>query len=221
MTGKAVLGCPLVALGVLSVARNDSCLKYSECLSTAALTADGKIIFFEEWQWMSGDKTRGKSEIEEVLNNMRLFNYSDLAQLNQMIHKTIEYSYSGIYPERAVLFFKKYHSESNILERNLKGAVLVVENDGNLVATGSIVDNEISGVFVEPKNQGMGLGSQIMFELEKRAQKTGFSEVTLSVSIPAKKFYEKLQYEILEDLKIDVGEGQYLKYWQGRKKIIS
>jgi hypothetical protein len=41
-------------------------LKFGKCLSTPALAADGEIKFFEEWQWMSGDKTIGKSEIEEV-----------------------------------------------------------------------------------------------------------------------------------------------------------
>ena len=150
---------------------------------------------------------------------LRLFQNSDLSQLNQMIHKTIEYSYSGIYPDRAVMFFKKYHSENNILERNRKGEVLVLEKDGTIVATGSIVENEISGVFVEPRSQGFGLGSVIMLELEKRAKMKCISEVTLSVSLPSKKFYENLHYEILEDLEIDVGDGQYLKYWKGIKKI--
>lgn len=110
---------------------------------------------------------------------LRLFQYSDLSQLNQMIQKTIEYSYSGIYPDLAVLFFKNYHCESNILERNRKGEVLVLEKDGTIVATGSIVGNEISGVFVEPKSQGFGCGSQIMIELEKRAKTKCISEVTL------------------------------------------
>lgn len=151
---------------------------------------------------------------------LRLFQNSDLSQLNQIIHKTIEYSYSGIYPDRAVMFFKKYHSENNILERARKGEVLVLEKDGTILATGSIVENEISGVFVEPKSQGFGFGSEIMFELEKRAITKRISEVTLSVSLPSKKFYENLHYEILEELEIDVGDGQYLKYWKGIKKII-
>lgn len=151
---------------------------------------------------------------------LRLFQYSDLSQLNEMIHKTIDYSYSGIYPDRAVLFFKNYHCETNILERNRKGEVLVLEKNGSIVATGSIVGDEISGVFVEPKNQSFGFGSKIMFELEKRAKVNYIAEVTLSVSLPSKKFYENLHYEIVEDLEIDVGEGQSLKYWKGKKNII-
>lgn len=151
---------------------------------------------------------------------LRLFHNSDLSQLNQMIHKTIEYSYSGIYPDRAVMFFKNYHSENTILERARKGEVLVLEKDGTIIATGSIVGNEISGVFVEPKSQGFGLGSEIMFELEKRAKTKRIPEVTLSVSLPSIKFYENLHYEILDDLEIDVGDGQYLKYRKGIKKIM-
>lgn len=43
----------------------DGQLMFGKCTSTPALTADGKIKFFEEWQWMTGDKTTGKSEIVE------------------------------------------------------------------------------------------------------------------------------------------------------------
>ena len=151
---------------------------------------------------------------------IRLFDKSDLAKVNQMIHKTIDYSYPVVYPTRAVLFFKKYHSENNILERQENGRVIVFEIQGNILATGSIVGNEISGVFVDPERQGSGLGKKIMAELESIAQATGISEVTLSVSLPSKLFYESLNYEIVEDLKIDVGEGQFLNYWIAKKKLI-
>lgn len=82
---------------------------------------------------------------------IRLFDKSDLAKVNQVIHKTIDYSYPGVYPNRAVLFFKKYHSENNILERLENGRVIVFEIQGNILTTGSIVGNDISGVFVDPE----------------------------------------------------------------------
>jgi len=150
---------------------------------------------------------------------IRLFKKSDLVKLNQMIHKTIDYSYPTVYPDRAVLFFKNYHSENNILERYKNGKVLVYEINDNVVATGSIVGNEISGVFVEPESQGHGLGRKVMFELETLAQKMDISEVTLSVSLPSKRFYENLNYKIIKESQIDVGEGQLLRYWIAMKNI--
>jgi GNAT superfamily N-acetyltransferase len=136
-----------------------------------------------------------------------------------MIHATIESSYTGIYPARAVQFFKDYHSQDNLLKRDQRGAVLVMERDGVLVATGSRVENEISGVFVQPGKQRLGLGKMIMAELEKRAVRSGCTEVTLSVSLPSRAFYESLGYELIDFFQRDVGEGQQLGYWLARKTI--
>lgn len=40
-------------------------LMIGTCLSTPELTSDGKLRFKEEWQWLSGDKSSGYSEIVE------------------------------------------------------------------------------------------------------------------------------------------------------------
>lgn len=150
---------------------------------------------------------------------IRLFEPTDLAVLHRLIQKTIDICYQRDYPNRAILFFKNYHSKESILLRSQKGELLVVENDDTLVATGSLVENEITGVFVTPQKQGQQLGRLIMQELETRARQQGFSEVNLSISLPSRKFYESLNYKILENLQIDVGGGQLLHYFSGRKRV--
>jgi GNAT superfamily N-acetyltransferase len=136
-----------------------------------------------------------------------------------MIYDTIDVSYSSIYPVRAVQFFKEFHSDSKILKRSQIGEIMLVERAGSIVATGSLVGNEILAVFVSPGIQGQGYGKRIMNELEKRAKAKGIFQVLLSVSLPSREFYEKLEYEILPGCSIDVGEGQYLNYWPGRKTL--
>src|SRR5713226_2302785 len=37
-----------------------------KCLSTPELLPDGRLRFKEAWQWLSGDRSAGTSEIEEV-----------------------------------------------------------------------------------------------------------------------------------------------------------
>lgn len=138
-----------------------------------------------------------------------------------MIYNTIHVSYSGVYPVRAVQFFKEYHSNERILERSRTGEILIVEREGAIVATGSLVGNEISAVFVSPDFQGHGYGKRIMRELESRANAQGIPEVILNVSLPSRKFYENLDYEILPERSIDVGEGQVLNYWPARKILTS
>ena len=136
---------------------------------------------------------------------IRLFQEADLIPLHQLIQDTIEYSYRNIYPDRALHFFKKYHSKTNILERSRNGVILIVEKEGIFMATGSLVENQISGVFVAPADQNSGYGSKIMVELERRAQKNGFSKILLDISLPSSSFYKKLHYQVSEECDFDVG----------------
>ncbi|HOO89727.1 MAG TPA: GNAT family N-acetyltransferase [Syntrophales bacterium] len=152
--------------------------------------------------------------------HLRPFHAVDLASLHSMICHTIDVSYSDVYPVRAVQFFKEYHSEKRIMERNETGEVLIMENDGTIVATGALVGNEIQGVFVRPDCQGRGYGKILMAELEKRAKAREIRKIELSISLPSRKFYETLGYEVLAERSEDVGEGQYLNYWPGEKALL-
>ena len=85
----------------------------------------------------------------------------DLCKLMRLISETIGISYAGVYPPRAVQFFKDFHSEKKIADRSKAGTALVVEEDGELVATGSLVDDEILAVFVHPGLQRRGRGKRL------------------------------------------------------------
>jgi GNAT superfamily N-acetyltransferase len=148
---------------------------------------------------------------------IREFRESDVESIAQLIHHTIDVCYTGVYPQRAVAFFKDFHSRDGILERSKKGTILVAEQNGIVIGTGALVENEIYGVFVEPRMQGHGRA--IMRALETRAMAKGHREVVLSVSLPSRKFYEGLGYEILQEVHRDVGEGQRLDFWKARKSL--
>ena len=152
---------------------------------------------------------------------IRPFKTTDLHALHRMICATIDASYSEVYPPRAVRFFKEYHSEERITERSTSGELLVLlsEQDGSILATGSLIGCEITGVFVHPDHRKQGLGRAVMAQLEKRAGAKGVSEVRLSVSLPSRMFYERLGYEVLDECALDVGEGELLKYWPGKKAL--
>lgn len=150
---------------------------------------------------------------------IRKFRESDLASVRNLIHQTIDACYAGVYSPRAVQFFKNFHSEEQIMERHRQGEILVIEQDGQLVATGTIVGSEIFGVFVQPAVQRCGHGAALMRELEGRARTRGCSEAELSVSSPSRAFYEALGYEMLEECSMDVGEGEHLDFWKARKRL--
>jgi len=77
-----------------------------------------------------------------------------------MICDTIDASYSGVYPVRAVQFFKEYPSEERIMDRSKAGEVWIVEKEGSIVATGALVGDEILAVFVKPDNQGEAMAER-------------------------------------------------------------
>lgn len=141
--------------------------------------------------------------------------------IRALIHETIDESYGAVYPPRAVQFFKAFHSEQEILERAQRGTVLVIEEDGQLAATGSIVENEILAVFVRHRLQKGGRGKALMQALEAEGKKRGIEEAELSVSLPSKAFYRNLGYVIGEERSKDVGEGQQLVFWKARKRLRS
>jgi GNAT superfamily N-acetyltransferase len=150
---------------------------------------------------------------------MRDFRPADVLPVRQLIHGTIDAAYSGYYPPRAVAYFKLYHSEESILGRSREGEVLVIELDGEIVATGTLGGDEILGVFVDPAYQRRGYGETIVRELERRAKANSCTCCTLNVSLPSRGFYEGLGYQIGEDCSADMGEGQHLDYWVGTKLL--
>ncbi len=150
---------------------------------------------------------------------IRSFREADLVPVGRLIHRTIEICYSGVYPPRAVRFFKEFHSGEKILERRRKGEILVVEKEGRVIATGSVVAGEIFGVFVHPGFQKHGYGRLLMDRLEDRLRAGGRPSAELSVSLPSRRFYENRGYELLEECSIDVGEGQRLDFWKAAKKL--
>jgi putative acetyltransferase len=157
---------------------------------------------------------------KRTCSQIREFQEMDLAAVRRLIHETIDACYAGVYPPRAVQFFKEFHSEEKIMARHREGQVLVVEQEGRLVATGTIVRKEIFGVFVHPDFQGRGHGTGLMRELENRAKASGCAQSELSVSLPSKGFYDGLGYKIQEECSIDVGEGQQLRFWKASKPLM-
>jgi N-acetylglutamate synthase-like GNAT family acetyltransferase len=142
---------------------------------------------------------------------------ADVAAIRRLICATIESSYVGVYSPRAVRHFKEFHSAERIRERQVAGAVVVAEQDGQIVATGAIVGGDISGVFVHPQIQGHGIGGKVMDRLEGDAELAGRDRVRVDVSLPSKGFYESRGYRLRESCSIDVGEGQRLDYWTAEK----
>jgi len=150
---------------------------------------------------------------------IRRFDVRDLGAMELLIHGTIDASYTEYYPPKAVEFFKSFHSKQKILARVQSGTVLVMEENGKLVGTGSMVDGTIFAVFVDPLLQKGGRGKALMHELECAARDAGETESKLDISLPSRRFYESLGYTVTEEISRDLGDDQRLNFWKATKVL--
>jgi len=151
--------------------------------------------------------------------SLRRIDPREVPVVGELIRDTMRASYPVVYPPRAVEFFLHYQSDDSIARRTESGIVIVAERDGEIVATGSLIGSEITGVFVRVDLQRKKLGSLVMDRLEACAAESGQDHVELSVSLPSRRFYEERGYRITGPARIDVGQGQVLEYWEGDKPL--
>jgi len=152
---------------------------------------------------------------------IRKFKSSDLDTIGDLIQNAIDVCYSDVYSGEAVIFFKEWHCDENVLKDEKEGYMIVLEKDGRIIGTGTIVGDEIKRVFVEPAFQKNGFGKVVMQKLEKKALSAGIGVVKLDASLPSKKFYESLGYTTLEETFLEVENGKKLDYYKMEKALIN
>jgi GNAT superfamily N-acetyltransferase len=159
--------------------------------------------------------------LEQREIKIREFKKADLAEVKNLIDRTIDACYRGVYCIEAVQFFKDWHCSDNILTDAAAGRTVVAEQDRQVIGTGTIVGNEIKRVFVEPGFQNRGFGKRIMRALEKHAISTGIDVIKLDASLPSKKFYDLLDYITLEKTFRDVENNKHLDFYRMEKRLIN
>jgi GNAT superfamily N-acetyltransferase len=153
--------------------------------------------------------------------HIRRFRKRDLAAVKELIYNTIDICYSAAYPKEAIKLFKEYHCGENILKGAADGWTIVLEKNNRVIGTGTIIDDHIMRVFMNPKFQKHGLGKLIMRKLEEKAISTGVRAVKLDASLPSKKFYDSLGYATSEATYLEVENGKRLNYYKMNKRLMS
>lgn len=151
--------------------------------------------------------------------SVRRFKPSDRDTVKSLIERTIDACYSDVYCKEAVQFFKDWHCDDRILNDVKEGYTIVVQKNNEVVATGTIVGDEIRRVFVEPAFHGQGFGKIIMRKLEEKAVSLGIMVVKLDASIPSKRFYKSLGYATLEETFLEVENHKRLDFYKMQKVL--
>jgi GNAT superfamily N-acetyltransferase len=161
----------------------------------------------------------GREMAERTNIRIRRFTQRDLPAVRELIYNTIDVCYLADYVKGAIQFFKQYHSDQNILKGAADGWTIVLEENHHIVATGTIIGDHITRVFVDPEFQKRGLGRLIMHKLEEKAISTGVKAVNLDASLPSKKFYDSLGYTTSEAAYLEVENDEKLHYYKMNKAL--
>lgn len=124
--------------------------------------------------------------------------------------------YPDYYTKAVVDFFGRLHSIDNIEKDIEAGRISILIKDGEIIGTGSYIDNHITRVYVLPEFQGQGFGSRIMDELENEIF-LSYDYCDLDASLPACIFYENRGFKTVKHIKYDIGNGAFMIYEIMRK----
>lgn len=150
---------------------------------------------------------------------VRKFKLSDLESVKNLINRTIDVCYNGFYCREVMDYFDMFHWDGNILKVARDGYIVVVETEGKIVGTGSVMGDVILRVFVDPAYHKQGLGRMIMNELEMHAAANGVKVVQLRALANARKFYEALGYLTVAKGLVEVDNGRLLEYYKMTKRL--
>ena len=161
-----------------------------------------------------------KQQMTEPDNiKFREFRPGDLPVVYELLMKTADISFQGVYAPSAIRHCKEHNAREQILADAREGYTVVLESDGRIIGTGTLVDDKIARVYVNPPDQGCGLGKRIMDLLEQRARADSREQLFLHSTIVAKRFYESLGYHIEAEKSSEMEDGQPLKYFDMVKHL--
>lgn len=144
----------------------------------------------------------------------------DLDSVYNLVQNTIRTCYSKYYASGVVDFFSNHHSKENITADILAGNVYGFYEDNRLIATGTIVENGITRVFVNPDFQGQGIGTSI-FDMFEKIIFEKYDSFQLDASLAAVKMYENRGYKTLSHEITDCKNGAFLVYEiMGKKRYM-
>ncbi|UCD08227.1 MAG: GNAT family N-acetyltransferase [Dehalococcoidales bacterium] len=149
---------------------------------------------------------------------IREFHREDLDTIVALIHQVVEISYKDVYPEGALKLYKEFHSRENILHDAENGYCVLAEDNGRIIGTGTLLDDGIRRVYIDPSYQNNGIGKGIYRELENKALQTGLSRLGLGASVVAREFWESVGFVFEEEMDIPAG-GEQLKFYMMSKLL--
>lgn len=145
---------------------------------------------------------------------------SDLDAIIQLFMETIEVINAKDYSAGQITVCKGGASKKEKwLKKVSEQYFLIAEINNRLVGFGSIThDGYLDFMYVSKDHQRKGVASEIYNSLENFAVKNGISKIVSDVSITAKPFFEKKEFEVLQEQQVDI-DGVKLRNYKMQKRL--
>lgn len=140
--------------------------------------------------------------------------------LQSLLEQTILRTYPFYYAKGAVDFFICRHNLSEIQSDIMKSQVYVYEINDEIVGSVTVKHDEIYRLFVIPKFQHCGYGTQLLLFAEKILAESGVL-LRLDASLPSKEFFLKHGYKEKAYRKVQLDTGDFYCYDVMTKKEIN
>ncbi|WP_367607685.1 GNAT family N-acetyltransferase [Legionella sp. W05-934-2] len=124
---------------------------------------------------------------------------ADAEAISHVIIQTLKEVSSKDYPDSVINEVIKSFSKEQITVKMKQRKIIVITEKNHIIGTASLEGNLVRTVFVLPNKQGKKAGSLLMHYLEEMARKESISSLTVSSSITAEGFYQKLGYSALRN----------------------
>jgi GNAT superfamily N-acetyltransferase len=126
---------------------------------------------------------------------IRKFIPEDAKELSTVMRAAVRISNSDDYPPKVIQILCDAYSPEKLL-RSARRCHLFVAGEGEkIVGTITLMQNRISRMFVDPKQQRKGIGKKLIQHVERFARKLGLKELKVRASLTAFEFYQKCGYK--------------------------
>lgn len=126
---------------------------------------------------------------------IRKFNSTDAKEVSNVIRRALAITSSKDYPPDYLQSVIEEFSPEKVLELSKEREMFVAVIDSKVVGTGSLLNDTIYTLFVNPDIHGKGIGKKLMEKLEALARANHISELIVPASYNAIGFYEHLGYK--------------------------
>ncbi|MGH6839927.1 MAG: GNAT family N-acetyltransferase [Methylocella sp.] len=127
---------------------------------------------------------------------IRAANAADAPTLSALIQHAVRATNAPDYSPGIIDLICANFTPEQVIQKMAEREVFAGTCDNAIAGTVSIGGGKLHSLFVDPRLQRRGIGVRLVGHLEKRAAASGHTVLWLSSSITARRFYERLGYQL-------------------------